>query len=140
LSSLSLDFHIELADPDRITGTLSDNATFTAELVGDRLVFSKLAKPASQAGHYTWSIPANDSSAITPGGDSFGTIALDTGGKAKVSVSLADGRKVSQSVPISKNGQVPFYGSLYTGHGLILGWITFSNAPAEDLSGDVRWI
>jgi hypothetical protein len=140
LSSLTLDFQVELADPDRITGTLSDNATFTSELVGDRLVFDKLAHPAPQAGHYTWSIPGNDSSAIVPGGDSFGTIALGPDGKAKVSVSLADGTKVSQSVPISKNGQLPFFGSLYTGHGLILGWITFSNGLADDLSGDVRWI
>lgn len=140
LSPLSLDFQIDLADPDHITGTLSDNATFTAELVGDRLVFDKLVHPAPQAGHYTWTIPGNDSSAIVPGGDSFGTIALGADGKAKVSLSLADGMKVSQAVPISKNGQLPFYGSLYTGHGLILGWITFSNAPAEDLSADVRWI
>jgi hypothetical protein len=140
LSALALDFQIELADPDRITGTLSDNATFTAELVGDSLVFDKLVHPAPQAGHYTWSIPGNDSSAIVPGGDSYGTIALGPDGKAKVALSLADGTKVSQSAAISKNGQLPFYGSLYTGKGLILGWITFSNAPGNDLSGDVRWI
>jgi hypothetical protein len=140
LSTLTLDLQIDLADPDRITGTLSDTGTPIAELTGDRAVFDKNANPAPQAGKYTWIIPGDYNAAINPGGDSFGTISVDAGGKAKVAVSLADGTKMSQLVPVSKNGQLPFFGSLYGGAGSILSWINFSNAPAEDLSGDVSWI
>ena len=138
LTALTLDFQIDLADTDRITGTLSDG-TWTAQLAGDRAVFDKKANPMTPV-QYTWIIPGNYNSATEPGGDSFGTISVDAGGKAKLAVSLADGTKVSQSVPVSKNGQLPFYGSLYAGQGSILSWITFSNAPSEDLSGDVSWI
>jgi hypothetical protein len=140
LSTLTLDLQIDLADPDRITGTLSDTGTPIAELTGDRAVFDKISNPAPQAGKYTWIIPGDNNSAINPGGDSFGTISVDTGGKAKVAMSLADGTKVNQLVPVSRNGQLPFFGALYGGTGSILSWITFSNAPAEDLSGEVSWI
>src|SRR5207247_2830573 len=36
-------------------------------------------------------------------------------------------------------GQWPFYASLYSRNGVILGWLAFTNEPASDLSGRLDW-
>jgi hypothetical protein len=65
---------------------------------------------------------------------------VDTSGKIKLAGSLADGTKLTQSAVVSKNGDWPFFISLYGGQGSILGWLTFLTTQANDLNGDVVWI
>jgi len=56
------------------------------------------------------------------------------------------GRKNPTSKPVSEKtivsgfGQWPLYASLYSGKGLILGWLTFANKPGDDVNGQVSWI
>src|SRR4029077_19676238 len=53
---------------------------------------------------------------------------------------LSDGTKVSQSVPVSRNGLWPLYIPLYSGKGSIMSWIAFTNQVDTDLNGALSWI
>src|SRR6185436_10969264 len=88
---------------DQITGTISDG-NWTASVLAHRAMFDKTDNLAPQAGRYTLIVPGDDQDAANqPGGDSFGTVTVDAGGNVKFSGALADGTKVSQKVPLSKN-------------------------------------
>src|SRR6185312_9959617 len=70
-------------------------------------------------------------------GDSYATVSVASTGKLKLTGSLADSTKFSQSAVASANGQWPLYVSLYAGQGQLLGWLTFANGG---VAGDVNWI
>jgi hypothetical protein len=57
-----------------------------------------------------------------------------------LSGALADGTSLtatSQTVPVSENGDIPVYDSLYGNTGLLLGWVNIANGvPA----GNLEWI
>jgi hypothetical protein len=55
---------------------------------------------------------------------------------------LADGTPFLWSAPISQNGGVPFYQSLYSGAGSLMGWIYFTNEPPQNISTNswLSWI
>jgi uncharacterized repeat protein (TIGR03803 family) len=133
---LQLDFS---AGSDQITGSVSDG-TWTAHLAGCRVALNSRTNPAPQAGKYTLRIPAGDDSLAQPGGDGFGAVTVDGSGKVKVAGTLGDGTKVTQTTVLSQQGLWPFYASLYSGNGLILGWLTFTNQLASDIDGPVGWI
>jgi len=42
---------------------------------------------------------------------------------------LGDGKAFNQFVPVSKNGNIPLYASLYSRQGLLLGWLSLTNNP-----------
>ena len=130
--------HLDLASgTDEITGTLS-NATWTAELVAARAVFDGKENVAAQAGSFTMVLPGDVENPALPGGDSYGTVKIDRAGRIHFAGSLADGTKCSQSATLTRQGQWPFYLSLYGGRGSLLGWVTFGSEG--DLSGTVNWI
>jgi hypothetical protein len=133
--SLQMDF---AAGGDRITGTIGD-AAWTSEFSADRAIYSRL-NPCPQAAHYTFIFPGQFDSALEPGGDGYGLAFVDAFGAIHLTASLSDGTKIAQTVPLSKNGQMPFYAAPYGGKDLIVSWITFSNSPTEDLTGEVNWI
>lgn len=110
-----------------------------AELHADRPFFTS-ANPTPLAGKYTLLIPADTNSTDGPFGDGYGTATVNTKGSLAFSGSLADGTKVSQKVPISKNGDWPLYLNLYKGKGMLLSRIAFDiNQPDTDLSGLMNW-
>jgi hypothetical protein len=59
------------------------------------------------------------------------------GSTLALSVRLADGTSFSQAVPLSATGDLPVYGNLYGGRGLLLGWIGLQSGS---LSGNLAWI
>jgi hypothetical protein len=123
--------------PARITNYFQTN--WTAELRADRAVFSSTS-PAPQAGKYTLLIPADTNSTGGPFGDGYGTVTVNTKGSLTFSGSLADGTKVTQKVPISKNGDWPLYLNLYKNKGTLLSRIVLdTNQPDTDLSGLMNW-
>ena len=110
-----------------------------AELHADRAVFSS-ARPAPLAGKYTLLIPADTNSTAGPFGDGYGKVSVSIKGGLTFSGSLADGTKVAQKVPISKNGDWPLYLRLYKNKGMLLSRIVFdTNQPDTDLSGLMNW-
>ena len=64
---------------------------------------------------------------------------VDKAGRLRLSGELADGTKISQSVPVSPNGEWPLYVSLYGGKGSILSWITFADRTTDQLTGLLNW-
>jgi hypothetical protein len=133
-SPLGLALQINLANPEVITGTVTDPGNWTADLQANRATVS-VAVPF--AGNYTLILLGSDDSANFPGGDSYGTAVVSSAGKLKLSGSLADATKLSQSAVVSASGQWPLYVSLYGGQGQLLGWLTLTNSS---VSGKVNWI
>ncbi len=139
LSSLTVELQLDLAPgADRLTGTVSDGV-WTAVLTADRAVFDGKTSIAPQAGQYTLIIPGDYTSTTEVGGYSYGTLTVSKAGAVSCQLFLADGTKLTPSGSVSKYGQWPLYASLSSGQGLIVSWLTFTNAPAEELTGDLVW-
>ena len=128
-----------------LVGSIGD-MTWIAELVADRAMFNARTNPATEfAGKYTMVIPGSASDA-EPQGDGFGAVNVSQGGTVTLMGRLADGTAISQSAPLSMNGEWPLYIPLYSGKGSLLGWINFASRaaqgdqPADDLHGQLSWI
>jgi hypothetical protein len=134
-NSLTVAWALHLDGSDRVSGTVT-NASWTAELAGDRAVFGTL-NPYAGGGKFTFVIPGTPADTTAPEGDSYGTVSVDTKGTVSYKGYLADKTTTAQKVPVSKNGEWPFFVSLYAGKGSILGWIT--NLTAGDFEGSVNW-
>ena len=139
LDPLRLLLQLNLSGDEMISGQISDG-TWMADLLADRASFNSKTNPSPQSGKYTFLIPGTENSLGTPGGDGFGAVTVDVSGNINFKGTLGDGAKVSQKTFLSKRGQWPLYSSLYSGKGLILGWLTFANQPSNDISGPVNWI
>ena len=120
---------------DQVTGTISRDGVFTSTLLGDRAIFNSRTNPAPFAGKHNLNFLANE----TVHGNGWAMARVDGAGNLHVVGRLADGRTISQSVPVSKNGVWPFYNSLYGGNGSAFSWMTFANLPASSVSGLVTW-
>jgi hypothetical protein len=127
---------------DQITGTVNVNDnSWTAQLTANRAVFNAQSNPCPQAGTYTLLIPGTPGATQSPAGDGFGTVTVNQAGQVTVNGTLADGTSYSQSTTLSKSGQWALYSPVYAfGRGSLLGWLTFSNEPASDISGWLNWI
>jgi hypothetical protein len=127
-----------------MTGTVSDG-NWTANLVADPSAYSR-TNSAPQAGKYTLLIQGggNSSDQLSgqtseqPGGNGFGAVSVDALGNVTFSGVLGDGTPVNSTSVVSRDGQWPFYISLYGGKGSILGWLSFNNGGA--ISGQTLWI
>lgn len=140
-SILVIDLTLDLGSNglERITGTVSDGI-WSADLLANRSVFDAATKPAPWTGLYTLIIPGTNEPAAGPGGDSYGTLKVDANGNVKLSGKLADNSTLSQKVPLSKNGEWPFYLPLYSKKGSLCSWVQFdTNVPAAGLKGILDW-
>jgi uncharacterized repeat protein (TIGR02543 family) len=132
---------VDLNPPPQVIGTVS-NSAWVSDLVADR------ATNTLPALEYTLLMPPTTNNAPptnSPGGDGFALITNYTGtaknpalAAAKITGALADGTTFSQTVPVSQDGYVPVYASLYGGTGLLQGWI---NLDLTNTSGtSLTWI
>jgi subtilase family protein len=136
---LTLFLQMDVTDNSRVTGTVS-NATWTASLTAFRATFNSKTNPPPQMGKYTWLIPGRADASAQPGGDSFGTVAVDGSGNVTLAGTLGDGSKLSEKTILSAQGRWPLYASLYSGNGMVLGWLGFTNELTNDIDGLVTWI
>jgi hypothetical protein len=120
---------------DIITGTITDG-NWTANIVADRATFNKKTNPASQAGVYSLVIVGSGDALVAPATNSTGTVTVTASGAVKISETLGDGTHVTQNTRLAKDGQIPFFGSLYGNKGSILGWLSISG---NAIAGDVGW-
>ena len=123
---------------EELNGKIS-TVSWTATAFAQRDSFSA-ANKAPQAGKYTMAIPGAVDPDIQPGGNGYGAITVSASGAIALSGSLGDATAVSQSAAVSDQGFWPLYVSLYSGGGEFIGWLTFSNSAAADLTGMVTWI
>lgn len=125
---------LDLAGNESLSGTMSDGA-FNVPVKADKAVFSTPGSPAPYAGKYTLNIPGTNEVA----GDGIGTLTVSPAGAVLLAGALADGTVVNQSAPVSRSGWWPLYAPLYTGKGMVLGWVQFSTNGSKSLDGDVVW-
>jgi hypothetical protein len=124
---------------EMISGRVTDT-NWTAQLIGDRAVFNVRTNPAPFAGSYTLAILGVDEIPAAPTGDGFGVVRVTASGIATVAGALADGVRLAQSAPLSQDGVWPLYVPLYTGKGLVMGWVTFASEQDSDLNAGLSWI
>jgi hypothetical protein len=118
----------------QITGAVS-GPKFSANLSAE------LASTAWPSAEYTLIFsPSTNVSDFSPPGDGYASV-TNHAGLATLTGALADGTSYSQSVPIARNGDLPFYASPYSkasgaNRGLILAWVNLTNLQ----SATVTWI
>lgn len=132
-TTLQLDFTNQ-----SVSGTVSGD-TFTAELNGDRDVFSTSQPATDFAGQYTLIILGTSDSNVGPYGFSYGTVKVSSLGAITLAGSLADGMTISQSSVFSKDGYWPLYVNLYGGHGSLWGTNYFFDHTLTNAS-PLSWI
>ncbi len=142
-SSLTVMLQIDLTNgTDRITGTVSDGTT-TSAVTANLSPFNIKTNPAPQyAGNYTIVLPPNpgDTGPSFPQGNGYGSLKVDAGGKIRLSATLGDGTRISQTATVSENGMWPVYIPLYVKQGSIEGFVTFTNiVGVSDLGGTLTW-
>jgi Immunoglobulin domain len=125
-------------DLNEITGTVSDGF-WTSELAANRAAYDRRTNPAPQAGSYTLVFPGTPGATGSPAGYGYGIVRVDTSGRVRFIGVLADGSRVSQSTTLSSLGQWPCFGLLYSGRGLVMGWLTLADRTQDDLYGLVHW-
>jgi hypothetical protein len=109
---------------------------------GARAVFDGVTHKATDfAGKYTMAILGDTNGDNTlPTGAGYATFSITTAGNILMTGLLADGTPISQTVPVSKYGEWPFFVSLYGGTGSVSGWVEFHGSPATDLDAYITWI
>ena len=128
--------------PDQVVGATISNGVSGGWVAGGlayRAGFDARTNPATQyAGQYTLILPPEDSP--EPQGCGCAAIAVTAGGLTTLTGSTADSTNFTQSVPVSLDGRLPVYASLYGGRGSIWGWLQFdANHPSASLEGDLYW-
>ena len=135
-NALTLRLWLDIAGASaRLAGSLGDN-NFLSNITADR---ANTPGANGYNGTYTLVLPGTNDPASGPAGHSTGTLTVKAG-SVSFKGALADGTAVEHRIPISQDGHWPFFQSLYSKGGLMLGWISFTNRVEDDLSGDVSWI
>jgi hypothetical protein len=117
--ALTTTLRLDFADQS-VHGTVSDGS-FLADLNGDQAIFTTAHPATSFQGQYTLIIPGTNDPTVGPFGVSYGTVTVGPTGTIAFTGFLADGTAVSQSSAVSKDGNWPFYISLYGGAGSLWG-------------------
>ncbi len=126
---------LQLEMDGKLTGTIMQGGAVTSALEGE------LAQSTTNSSktNYTLLIPPGSDPATEPGGYGSGSVTIDLKGKLRFKGVLGDGTAASQTTAVSKSGRWPLFVSLYRGKGVLLGWVTFTNEPANDVRGDLTW-
>jgi len=122
------------ATAGQIWGRVTDGAWTAALSAGRPAAVSALA------GEYTVVIPGASGNAALPAGDGYATLHVATDGLGTLSATLADGTQFSQSAYVTTDGDWPLFVSMYIGQGAVISWLSFTNLPSSDVSGDLVWI
>ncbi len=142
-SSLTVVLQIDLTNgTDQVTGTVFDGTT-TSAVIANLSPFNIKTDPATQyAGNYTivLSPDPGDTGSTFPQGNGYGTFKVDAGGKIRLSATLGDGTRISQTAVVSGDGMWPVYIPLYLKQGSLVGFVTFTNIVGlSDLGGTLTW-
>jgi hypothetical protein len=136
-STLDVSLLLDMSDATgQVHGTVS-NAAWSVQLQGDLAPTWTAKNPSPLTGRYTMAILPD----TLVSGYSYGSAVVGEGGRVSVAGRLADGATFSQSVPISKAGEWPFYASAAAGRDLILGWAVFqpNEVGVTNISGTNFW-
>lgn len=121
----------------QVTGSVygtNNGVPWVADLVADRGITD------SAVANYTMLIPPDTNNAppiSSPGGDGYASIAT-AATTSRITGALADGTAFTETVPVSVDGYIPIYASLYSNKGLLFGWINLVSTNAAGVS--LTWI
>ena len=138
LNPLTIELAAGLSGSDQMLGRVTDGS-WSADLIADRSVFNPLYDPAPQAGVYTLLLPGTPGDTQNPSGTGYGVVNVDGSGHVRFRGVLADGTKCVCATQISQAGDWPFYASFFSGEGSILGWLSLTNQPTDDIHGMLGW-
>jgi hypothetical protein len=138
--TLYLELQLDLINgSDEVTGSVAAT-NWVADLLGFRATFNAVTNPCPLVGRYTLVLPGDADAAALPGGDGYATIKVTSNGLLTATGKLgSSGGTLSQSVYLSKKGEWPFYLSLYSAQGSMLGWLMITNVGSESITGAVSW-
>jgi Bacterial Ig domain/FG-GAP-like repeat/Glucodextranase, domain B/Immunoglobulin domain len=126
-------------DPDSPSGQMTgsiNGADWRSVLRAGLTVFGAAAHPAPvDAGQFALVVP---SGAVAPAG--YLAITNTAGGAALVTGTLPDGESIFRIAPKGEGPAIPFYTPLYSGQGLFLAWISFTNSAPQANLGPAIWI
>jgi hypothetical protein len=151
-----LTLNLDLVGGETMTGVLTNSSGWSAELLGDKLVFSNTYPSTAFMGTYglgkfTMVHPGSLTAATEPGGDGYGLITMTNGIAKPTGGRAGDYHLLKSTVTgISKNGAWPFYAPMYafseartnpvvvakTFRGSMQGWLFFTNNHVE---GELFW-
>jgi hypothetical protein len=126
--SLTVNLTLDLTG---VTGQISGDvkgASWDSALSADLAPAWTTKNPSPLAGTYTMILPG-----AADIGDSFGAVTVSKTGVLSVTGTLADGTGFSQSAPLSKDGQWPFYTYAAAGKDTVVGWVSVNSQ--EGLAG-----
>lgn len=135
-ASLTVKFQLTTVDDiQEVVGTIGDGATWGAELLGEKAVYST-KKPNPLKGTYTMIIAG--SSENGPVGDSYGKATISASGAVSLTGKLADKTSFTQSATLGMSGRWPFFYTR-TGKDVLIGWVTVNTNESSVISGTVTW-
>jgi uncharacterized repeat protein (TIGR03803 family) len=104
---------------NELTGTVNgiDDDAWASPLLAERV------GKFNGSGEYTMLIPPGQG----PPGDGY-VLVTNHNGAVTLSGATADGAAISQSVPLVGAGDLPFYTSLYSNTGLLIGWLNLDGS------------
>jgi hypothetical protein len=139
-NSLTVEMQVGSDDQaGQISGRVTDG-TWDADLTGLRAPFNAKTNAAPFAGDYTLVLPGTKGDSTLPAGDGYALVRVTSSGATTLAGTLADGTSFSQSTAIAADGSCPLYVSLYSGQGLVAGWLQFANRPDDDINGTLTWV
>ena len=141
--TVNLALDVNPSGTKRIVGTISTNA-FASTLIANRAAYSASNPvPANLVGRYTLLLPAANpigDAQRDPRGNGIGTLALGSNGIIHWRGTLADGTRVAQNQPLTKDNTWALFLNLYQSKGVLLGTIAMDrNQATTDLSGKYNW-
>lgn len=138
LLPLQVNLTLDPSGVGHLIGYLS-GYTWTVPIQAERAAYSN-SSPAPQAGQkFTLRIPGTTNSLVEPGGDGFITLSVNVAGQVSVVGILSDDTSFSQTASLSALQRWPLYSSLYSGNGFVMGWLSFTNVPGSQPSGQLVW-
>ncbi|MDB6057143.1 MAG: putative Lysyl endopeptidase [Verrucomicrobiales bacterium] len=120
----------------QITGTIACKTNWTANLIADHAAFGGRT-PAPFTGNYTFAWQGTNDASAGPAGDSYGTAFINRVGILSPVIRLADGVTLSPVVGVSKDGNWPFYLSVF-GREIVIGWVHINGSGV--MTGTLNWI
>lgn len=146
LPQLTLAFSIDPAD-GKLTGTLSEGATWSANVEAWENPFSTTAPTSEFEGVYNTALkpPSGVVEGQQPHGCSYGRLTVSKTGATTWAGRLADGTSATFSTAIGKTGRVAMHKLFYTNTGSYRGWITVNPDPGSSfanntISADLDWL
>jgi hypothetical protein len=123
----------------RIKGWVSTDE-WVVPLQGNRIGFTS-ESPALQAGKYTLALQHAETNFIStvPDGNSWACVLVATSGRVTLQGEAADGKPLRFTTALSRNAEFPLYCTLYGNAGVMLGWLSFTNAADSSIPGQVYW-